>query len=116
VLNRLTFGPRPGDVERVRKISVEKWMDEQLHPDRIGENPDLQARLQPLESIRLDTSELTRKYPPPQLVVAYATGRIAMPEDPETRALIERLSARYKQRIEKKTRNGDAQFAVIDAA
>ena len=35
VLNRLTFGPRPGDVEQVRKLSVEKWIDLQLHPDRI---------------------------------------------------------------------------------
>jgi len=37
VLNRLTFGPRPGDVERVRMMGVEGWLDEQLHPARIDD-------------------------------------------------------------------------------
>jgi len=101
-LNRLTFGARAGDIERIRKTGLDKWIDEQLQPDRIAENPELEARLQPLESIRLDSGELARKYPPPQMVVAYATGRRPMPEDPDMRALIERLSQRYKQRIQKK--------------
>src|SRR6188474_2090562 len=26
VLNRLTFGPRPGEVEQVRKAGIEKWI------------------------------------------------------------------------------------------
>jgi hypothetical protein len=26
VLNRLAFGPRPGDVDRVRRFGVEKWI------------------------------------------------------------------------------------------
>src|ERR1700730_17906598 len=46
-LDRLTFGPRPGDVERVRKLGVKKWIDQQLHPDRIAESTYLEARLQP---------------------------------------------------------------------
>jgi hypothetical protein len=37
VLNRFTFGPRPGDVEAVRQIGVEAWFDAQLHPALIGE-------------------------------------------------------------------------------
>src|ERR1051326_5327635 len=40
-LGRLTFGPRPGDVESVRKIGLKKWIDLQLHPERIKENPEL---------------------------------------------------------------------------
>jgi hypothetical protein len=35
-LNRLTFGPRPGDVEAVRKMGLKKWIDQQLHPERIA--------------------------------------------------------------------------------
>src|SRR5215471_1026731 len=34
-LNRLAYGPRPGDVAAVKKMGVEKWIDLQLHPDRI---------------------------------------------------------------------------------
>ena len=37
VLNRLTFGPRPGDAERVRLMGVERWLDEQLHPARVDD-------------------------------------------------------------------------------
>ncbi|MEO5589204.1 MAG: DUF1800 domain-containing protein [Gemmatimonadaceae bacterium] len=34
-LNRLTFGARPGDVQRVRAMGLDKWVDQQLHPERI---------------------------------------------------------------------------------
>ena len=43
-LNRLTFGPRPGDVERVTAIGVDKWIDQQLHPEKIDDVPDPYAR------------------------------------------------------------------------
>jgi uncharacterized protein (DUF1800 family) len=36
-LNRLSFGARPGDVERVARIGVDRWIDEQLHPERIDD-------------------------------------------------------------------------------
>src|SRR5664279_2360569 len=52
-LDRLTFGPRPGDVERVKKMGLKKWIDQQLHPERIAENTELEAQLQPLESLRM---------------------------------------------------------------
>jgi uncharacterized protein (DUF1800 family) len=63
VLNRMTFGPRPGDVEQVRKMTVEKWIELQLHPDRIAENPILEAKLKPLQTLQLATWELLQKYP-----------------------------------------------------
>jgi uncharacterized protein (DUF1800 family) len=65
-LNRLTFGPRPGDVEEVRRLGVAKWIELQLHPDRIPENPDLDAKLKPLETLRLDVLEIVKKYTPAQ--------------------------------------------------
>src|SRR5438445_10049186 len=37
VLNRLAFGPRPGDVAKVRAMGVDKWIDLQLHPERIDD-------------------------------------------------------------------------------
>ena len=38
VLNRLGFGPRPGDVAVVRKMGVDAWIDQQLHPERIDDS------------------------------------------------------------------------------
>ena len=32
-MNRLAYGPRPGDVEYVRQIGLEKWIEQQLHPE-----------------------------------------------------------------------------------
>ena len=74
-LDRLTFGPRPGDVERVKKIGLKKWIFQQLHPDRMDENPVLEARLQPLESLRMTPLEAVQHYPPPQMIRAIAQGK-----------------------------------------
>ena len=35
VLNRLAFGPRPGDVDRVVTMGVDRWVEQQLRPDRV---------------------------------------------------------------------------------
>jgi uncharacterized protein (DUF1800 family) len=61
-LNRLTFGPRPGDVDEVRRIGVEKWIEMQLHPERIPEDPTLDARLLPLETLHMSSSEILQEY------------------------------------------------------
>jgi uncharacterized protein (DUF1800 family) len=51
VLNRLAFGPRPGDVERVQRMGVQQYIDEQLHPESIALPPALSARLASLETV-----------------------------------------------------------------
>jgi len=43
-LNRLAYGPRPGDVEHVQAIGLATWIDQQLHPDGIDDSA-LKARL-----------------------------------------------------------------------
>src|SRR5579864_9060969 len=68
-LNRLTFGPRPGDIAQVKALGVAKWIDLQLHPDRIPENPVLAAKLKPLETLGMSSEQLLKEYPqtPPGL-------------------------------------------------
>src|ERR1700677_1508090 len=98
-LDSLTFGPRPGDVARVKKIGLKKWIFEQLHPDRMDENPVLQARLQALESLRMTPLEAVQHYPPPQMIRAIAQGKQPLPDDLLLRASVERFLVRYKTRI-----------------
>ena len=62
-LSRLTFGPRPGDVELVRSLGVEKWINQQLHPEQIAENPILETKLQPLGTLQLPTWRIVESYP-----------------------------------------------------
>ena len=64
VLNRLTFGPRPGDAEQVRRLGVQKWIDLQLHPERVQENPVLESKLRPLETLKLAMWQIQEKYSP----------------------------------------------------
>ena len=45
-LNRLGFGPRPGDIERVKEMGLQKWIDQQLHPESISDSA-LEARAGP---------------------------------------------------------------------
>jgi uncharacterized protein (DUF1800 family) len=63
-LNRLTFGARPGDIEEVRRIGLNKWIELQLHPDQIPENPALEAKLKPLETLRMNLAGVVKQYTP----------------------------------------------------
>jgi uncharacterized protein (DUF1800 family) len=70
-LNRLTFGPRPGDVEEVRRIGLNKWIEFQLHPDGIPENPELESRLKPLATLQMSLADVVKEYTaPPQQALA----------------------------------------------
>src|SRR5579884_2428529 len=97
-LDRLTFGPRPGDLEAVQRIGIPKWVDLQLHPERIPENPVLASKLAPLASLNMTSREAILRYPPPQMIVAVARGRTAPPDDPELRAVVLGLADRYLEK------------------
>jgi uncharacterized protein (DUF1800 family) len=64
-LNRLSYGPRPGDVEKVRAIGLDEWIDGQLHPNRIPDSA-MAAHLAPLRMIRLSTGDLLAHYEVPR--------------------------------------------------
>jgi len=97
-VDRLTFGPRPGDVREVKRLGLKRWIDLELHPERIRENPDLEAKLAPLESLRMTSMEVAQNYPSRQMILAIGQGRQPMPDDPVLRATVERLIARYQIR------------------
>lgn len=97
-LNRLTFGPRPGDVEKVRAMGLKKWIDLQLHPDRIPQNPVLAAKLKAMDTLAMSSEELVRNYPTPQMVKQMVSGQMPFPSDPGRRMLIEKLVARFEQK------------------
>jgi uncharacterized protein (DUF1800 family) len=99
-LNRLTFGPRPGDVEEVRKLGVEKWIDLQLHPGQIPENPALEGKLKPLETLRMEPAEILKDYSPAQNFRPYVP-------------LTELLSPDQVRRVVSGTH--DERMAVLDA-
>lgn len=57
VLNRLGYGPRPGDILRLRAQGVDAWIDHQLHPELIAETPELEAALAQLDTLSMSPEE-----------------------------------------------------------
>ena len=62
LLNRMAFGPRPGDVERVMNMGIDGYIDQQLHPETIPMPPGLSARLAKLGENELSQADLIKTY------------------------------------------------------
>lgn len=99
-LNRLTFGPRPGDVEHVLAIGVDKWIEQQLHPESIDDHA-LDARLAQFRTLRMSTEELAENFPPPTLIRRVADGKQGLPHNKEERAIYETQLVKYREKKEK---------------
>jgi uncharacterized protein (DUF1800 family) len=80
VLNRLGFGSRPGDVERVKAMGVDKYIELQLNPEKIDDSAS-EAKLQNLETLRMTTAELYERYPQPGQLLQQLQKRGALPAD-----------------------------------
>jgi len=99
-LNRLTFGPRPGDVQRVMAIGVDQWIDLQLHPEKIDDSA-LAAHLEPLRTTRLSTKELAEDFPDGQEINQIISGKRAMPTDAALRMVYQIQVDRQLERKER---------------
>ncbi len=97
VLSRLTFGPRPGNLAALQRLGLDKWIDRQLHPEHLPQNPVLAEKLTPLETLTMEPRQLTQRYPPQPLIRAMAEGRAPLPTDPTRKAAYQALIARFRQ-------------------
>src|SRR5882672_4993968 len=61
VLNRLGFGPAPGDIDRVRKIGLDKYIDQQLRPETVADEA-MTSRLASLDTLTRSSRELADDY------------------------------------------------------
>ena len=82
VLNRIGFGPRPGDVEKVRAIGLRRYIDEQLHPERLAD-ASLNTRLRDLTTIGLGTREISERYERPLMEARRERKQNAKGAEPE---------------------------------
>ena len=112
VLNRFTFGPRPGDVQRVEAMGIDKWFEQQLRPEKIDDSA-LEARLTPFRTLKMSTNELVRDFPPPQVIKAVEKGKASIPRDPQEKAIYEAALDRQRQKTEAKQDAAEAQNATL---
>jgi uncharacterized protein (DUF1800 family) len=66
VLDRLAYGPRPGDVTRVVTMGTDAYIDRQLAPEVVPENPRLVQELASLSTLRMSPVELFAAFGPPR--------------------------------------------------
>jgi uncharacterized protein (DUF1800 family) len=80
VLNRLGFGPRPGDVERVKAIGLETYINQQLSPEKLTDAV-VENKVKDLAVLNLTTAELYEKYPQPGQLVRQLQARGMLPPE-----------------------------------
>jgi uncharacterized protein (DUF1800 family) len=100
-LNRLTFGPRPGDVQQVTAMGVDRWIDLQLHPEKIPDSA-VESRLAPFRTLRMSSKEIVEEFPDQQVIKQVMDGKRPMPSDPVKRAVFQVQIARLQEKKERK--------------
>src|SRR5829696_4882238 len=80
VLNRLGFGARPGDVERVKALGLENYINQQLNPEKIADSV-AENKVKDLSVLNMTTAELYEKYPQPGQLLRQLQARGMLPEN-----------------------------------
>jgi hypothetical protein len=106
-LNRLTFGPRPGDVAAVEAVGLDKWIDEQLNPETIDDSA-FEARLAAYPAMRLSQHELVERFPSPAMIRQAEQGKRGIPWNPVEKAIYNDQIAQLRERQEKKQQQAAA--------
>jgi uncharacterized protein (DUF1800 family) len=100
-LNRLTFGPRPGDLETVRAMGLDNWFKSQLHPETLDQT-ELDARLAQFPAMRLNPQDLLYYLPSNAVIRQAIDGKAPLPERPALHAIYENEMARVEFRRQEK--------------
>jgi uncharacterized protein (DUF1800 family) len=80
ILNRFTYGPRPGDVERVVALGADKWFEQQLNPEAIPEN-ELNKRLNDFPTLKMSAEKLLSTFPDRGTIQQVVQGKKPYPTD-----------------------------------
>ena len=100
-LNRLTFGPRPGDVQQVMAMGVDRWIDLQLHPEKIQDSA-VESRLAAFRTLHMSSKDMVEEFPDQQMIRQVMDGKKSMPSDPARRAVFQVQIARMQEKKERK--------------
>jgi uncharacterized protein (DUF1800 family) len=105
-LNRLAYGPRPGDVERVHQIGLEKWIDEQLNPDSIDDS-SLDQRLAKYTTLNMTSTQLLDTFPQPgQLAKAQGLTREQAAQQLQEQRTAARAQAQAQMQMQAQAMDG----------
>ena len=80
VLNRLGFGARPGDVERVKAIGLDNYINQQLSPEKISDSL-AENKVADLSTLNMSTADLYGQFPQPAQLLRQLQARGVLPEN-----------------------------------
>ncbi len=106
LLNRFTFGPRPGDLEHLLALGPGAWLDGQLDPDHIPD-PVLTKRLADYPTLTLSPADALTIFPDRQIIKQTAEGTRPYPADPELAAVYQVQVIKYLRSVDKKLNKPD---------
>jgi uncharacterized protein (DUF1800 family) len=107
LLNRMTFGPRPGDEALVKKMGLQQWFAWQLHPEKIGD-ATLYAKLAEFPALQLSIGEMLAKYPSPGMIRQLAKSGGPLPSDPVEHAIYADSLAFNRKALEQQAKGNAA--------
>ena len=110
-LDRFTFGPRPGDVEAVEKLGLQRWFEMQLHPERIDDS-GFGAELLQFPAVQLPVEQEMQRFPSGAMIRQMSKRVESVPSDPVEGAIYRDAEAVYEARVENKAAKGQG---VVDA-
>ncbi|HXX17920.1 MAG TPA: DUF1800 domain-containing protein [Candidatus Acidoferrum sp.] len=114
-LNRLTFGPRPGDVDAVLQKGVDAWIEDQLHPESIDDSA-LNAHIGPYATTRMNPKQLAQMFPSDGVIRQVIAGKRPIPDDPESKLIYAVNDARIQQQDAARAQSANAAANEIPAA
>jgi uncharacterized protein (DUF1800 family) len=106
LLNRFTFGPRPGDLEQVLALTPEKWFEQQLNPAGIPD-PVIDKRLNDYPTLNMQPDQALLLFPDRGTVQQVADGKRPYPADPNLAAMYEVQVYKYNHDLDINKINAD---------
>ena len=85
VLNRLGFGARPGDLDRVKSMGLDNYINQQLNPEKISDST-AENKLAELTTLNMSTAELYGQFPQPGQLLRQLQARGMLPADAEMKS------------------------------
>jgi uncharacterized protein (DUF1800 family) len=116
-LNRLAYGPRPGDIERIKQMGLAKWIDQQLNPKSIDDST-VEARLSVYPTLKMSSAQLLANYPRPKQATKQeqrAENRNQKPGDAAAAVIAQDMQAKSAPAdpVQQASQNADAAIASM---
>jgi uncharacterized protein (DUF1800 family) len=115
VLDRFTYGARPGDLAKIRALGAKGWFAAQLDPQKIDDSV-LDAKLANYPAMQMPLEKLMEAYPTNQMVKASMNGRVYVPNGDAAKAIYADQAERYTEKKAKKATDKDAAAGDGDAS